>query len=128
MTTLLSSESFTVTSYVRGYHAYMDIWHPYVGETLPLEREPSNPQDSFSVAVKQNGAVVGHIPFNLAPTVSAFLRRSTNSGVVEVTGTKVNRGGGYGIEIPCKYHFHGPKDYVEKLKAICIKLKGDGLL
>lgn len=106
----------------------MDIWHPYVGETLPLEREPSNPQDSFSVAVKQNGAVVGHIPFNLAPTVSAFLRRSTNSGVVEVTGTKVNRGGGYGIEIPCKYHFHGPKDYVEKLKAICIKLKGDGLL
>jgi hypothetical protein len=25
--------------------------------------------------------------------------------MMEVTGEKVNRGGGYGLEIPCKYHF-----------------------
>ena len=36
----------------------------------------------------------------VAHTVSAFLSRSTNSRVAEVTGSKVNRGGGYGLEIP----------------------------
>ena len=70
--------SCTVTSYIRGFHAYKDVWDPFVGETLTLERELDNPRDVFSVAVKKNGAVVGHVPFNLAPTVSAFLRRSTN--------------------------------------------------
>ena len=38
--------------------------------------------------------------------VSAFLSRSTNSRVAKVTGSKVNRGGGYGLEIPCNYTFH----------------------
>ena len=59
--------------------------------------------------MKKDDSIVGHLPFNLAPTVSAFLRRSTNSGVAEVTGSKVNRGGGHGLEIPCKYTFYGPK-------------------
>ena len=38
----------------------------------------------------------------VAHTVSAFLStcRSTNSRVAEVTGSKVNRDGGYGLEIP----------------------------
>ena len=46
---------------------------------------------------------------SVAHTVSAFLSRSTNSGVAKVTGSKVNRGGGYGLKIPCKYTFHGQK-------------------
>ena len=46
-----------------------------------------------------------HVPFNLAPIISAFLKRSCNKGLVEVTGSRVNRGAGYGLEIPCKYHF-----------------------
>ena len=53
--------------------------------------------------------------------VSAFLSRSTNSRVAKVTGSKVNRGGGYGLEIPCKYTFRGPKNYIDKLKAIYSK-------
>ena len=28
-------------SYIRGYHAYQDIWNP-VGENLLLKREPDN--------------------------------------------------------------------------------------
>ena len=47
------------------------------------------------------------IPFNLAPIILAFLKRSCNKGLVEVTGNRVNRGAGYGLEIPCKYHFYG---------------------
>ena len=60
--------------------------------------------------------------------VLAFLSRSTNSGVAKVTGSKVNRGGGYGLEIPCKYTFHGPKNYIDKPKAICNKINSDRLL
>ena len=48
-------------------------------------------------------------PSVVAHIASAFLSRSTNSIVAKVTGSKVNRGGGYGLEIPCKYTFHGQK-------------------
>ena len=120
--------SLTVSSYIRGYHAYMHAWEPFIGEVLPLQREPDNPEDRFAVAVQKSGEVVGHIPFNLAPTVSAFLRRSTTTGLVEVIGSKVNRGAGYGLEIPCKYNFFGPEVYLLKLKTLFDKMRSDGLL
>ena len=50
-----------------------------MGDVLCLEREPTNCKDRFAVAVM-------HIPFNLAPTVSNFLKRSVNKRTVEVTG------------------------------------------
>ena len=93
---------------MRGFHAYQNIWNPRTGEVLALEREPDNPEDKFAVAVMKTGSVVGHVPFNLAPLLSAFLRRG---GLVEVTGAKVNRGAGYGLEIPCKYHLYGSKSF-----------------
>ena len=61
------------------------------------------------------------MPFNLAPVVSAFLRRSINKEMAEVTGNKVNRGAGHGLEIPCKYHFFGSASYIERLKTIMEK-------
>ena len=45
--------------------------------------------------------------------------------MAKVTGSKVNRGGGCGLEIPCKYTFYGPKDYIDKPKAVCSKLNSD---
>ena len=88
--------SLDVESFVRGYHAYQDIWDPQIGEVLPLVREPDNP-DKCAVAVARRGSIVGHLPFILAPPVSAFLRRGCNKGV---KGVKMNRGAGYGLEIP----------------------------
>ena len=120
--------TLAVDSYIRGYHAYKDSWDPYIGEVLPLEREPENPEDRFAVAVKKAGECVGHIPYNLAPTVSAFLRRPSNKGLMEVKGSKVNRGAGYGLEIPCTYHFFGNSLYIEKLKTILDKVRADGQL
>ena len=43
-----------------------------------------------AAAVYYENQVVGHVPYNLAPTVSAFLRRDVNKGFAEVTGDKVN--------------------------------------
>ena len=67
-------------------------------------------------------------PSVVAPTMSAFLSRSTNSRVAKVTCSKVNSGGGYGLEIPYKYIFHGPKNYIDKFKAIYSTINSDKLL
>ena len=108
-------------SFVRGYHAYQTIWDPTVGDTLRLEREPTNSKDGFAVAViDARDRVVGHVPFNIAPTISNFLKRSVNKGTVEVTGQRVNRGAGYGMEIPCKYRLYGPETYIDKLRKILL--------
>ena len=74
-----------------------------------LKRESTDDRDRNAVAVKKEADIVGHVPFNLAPFVSAFLSRDTNSGFVKVVGSKINRGAGYRLEIPCVYSFYGPK-------------------
>ena len=51
---------FEIDSYVRGYHAYMDVWSPVIGETLLVKREPSNVKDRHAVAIFKEDAVVGH--------------------------------------------------------------------
>ena len=94
-------------SYVRGYHTYMQSWSPVVGQALRLKREPANAHDVHAVAIYHESQVVGHVPYNLAPTVSAFLRRDVNKGFAEVTGDKLNRGARYGLEIPCTYRLSG---------------------
>ena len=93
MASELSSEVlqvFHINSYIRGYHAYMDLWTPMLNEELILKREPTNDRDSHAVAVKREDVIVGHVPFNLAPCISVFLRRDTNSGFAKVIGDKVN--------------------------------------
>ena len=93
----------------------MDIWTPVIGEALVVKREPTNSHDVHAVAVYNNNIIVGHVPYNIAPTLSAFLRRDVNKAFSEVTGIKVNRGAGYGLEIPCIYRLYGPKAYVDKM-------------
>ena len=114
-----SSLKREISSFVRGYHAYKDIWTPSVGDCLSLMREETNPRDKNAVAVTlPNKTVVGHVPYNLAPLLSQFLRRGFNKGMVTITGEKVNRGAGYGLEIPCIYTLYGPPSYIEKLDRV----------
>ena len=107
-----------IDSFVRGYHAYQDIWQPTVGDILPLRREPSNDKDSLAVSIIKNGNIVGHMPCNLAPLVSYFLMREVNKGLVELTGEKINRGAGMGLELPCIYRLYGPRPYLDRLEAM----------
>ena len=61
----------------------------------------TNPRDKNAVAViLPNKTVVGHVPYNLAPIFTQFLKRGFNKSIVKVTGERVNRGAGYGLEIP----------------------------
>ena len=120
---------FEIDSYVRGYHAYnMDVWSPVIGETLLVKREPSNVKDRHAVTIFKEDAVVGHVPYNIAPRFSQFLRRDVNKAFAEVTGEKVNRGAGYGLEIPCVYRLYGPKVYIDRMKELIDSLRAGGLV
>ena len=57
-----SLEVVEIQSFVRGYHAYKDIWDPVVGQMLLLKRQPDNSEDSHAVAVLNEDVIVGHVP------------------------------------------------------------------
>ena len=65
------------------------------------------------VAVVKDDHTVGHVPKNLAPHSSFFIARDFNKGLCEVAGVRVNRGGGYGLEILCVFKLYGLKQFVE---------------
>ena len=129
---------FRVKSFIRGYHVYKEDWEPELNEERELKREPQNKVDPYAVAVvrpltrppkdndlgqvpcpsaedrpntvQTNEDVVGHIPLRMASCVSKFMKRRTNKSKVVVTGKRVNRGAGYGLEIPCEYNFFGDNE------------------
>ena len=72
--------------------------------------------------------VVGHVPYNLAPIISQFLKRDINNAFAEVKSKPINRGAGFGLEISCVYYLYGPKIYIDKMKEIVDALSSDGLL
>ena len=126
--TVADLEVLEIRSYVRGYHAYMDVWTPIQGQILLVRREPTNIKDKNAVGVFLEDVIVGHVPHNLATRFSQFLQRDVNKAFAQVTGGKVNRGGGYGLEVPCVYRLYGPKAYIEKMKELADSLRKAGLL
>ena len=72
----------------------MEIWTPVMGEMLVVKIEPMNKH------VYMQWPSTGH---NLAPRMSAFFMIE-NKAFVEITGAKVNKGAGYGLEVPRIYH------------------------
>ena len=53
--------------------------------------------------------------------IRQFLAKPGTSGVVNVCGKAVNRGGRLGMEIPCEYVFTGPHNLIERLEK-CLDL------
>ena len=74
-------------------------WTLVQDEMLILKHEPSNVVDRNAVAVFREDQVVGHVPFNLAPSISLLLRRDINKAFAKLVGEQVNREAGYGLEI-----------------------------
>ena len=71
--------AFVVSSVVRGYHKYKDVWSaPIDGRELPCKREPSNPRDTSAVAVFESSPsgelTVGHVPRLISAICSIFIR------------------------------------------------------
>ena len=96
-----------------------------MGEILEMKIKPMNRHYIHAVAIYRDAEIVGHVPYNLAPRMSAFLMR-LNKAFAEITGAKVNRGAGYGLEVLCVYHLYGPNIYVDKMKALVESVLADG--
>ena len=67
--------------------------------------------------------VTCHLPKLMALWLTKFLKQRTNSGKVVVKGKRVNRGRGYGLEIPCRYTFEGDSFSIKWLKGNLAKVK-----
>ena len=48
----------------------------------------------------------GIVKFNIRVTVNGILIEINYARVI-IKGKRVNRGAGYGLEVPCEYHFEG---------------------
>ena len=114
----LPTSMVQIVSYVHSVHTYKHICEPKEGQVLPLKHEQDNTEDKFVVVVVKSGAVVGHVPKKIAPVVSQFLNRDCNKGVARITGKRINRGGGYGLEAPCKFCLYGPEPYLRRLRDV----------
>ena len=123
---MASTQSVSVLSRIRGFHVFKGLWTPYNGESLQLQPQPENPKDRNAVSVVKDSRVVGHMPM-LVNTKEGlglkrhFLAKPGTSGIVNVCGKAVNRGGGLGMEISCKYVFTGPHKLTERLEK-CLDL------
>ena len=56
---------FDVDSSVKGYHECKSIWTPKIGEILSTERESGNLEDKYTVCVKKENEIVGHLPLEI---------------------------------------------------------------
>ena len=102
MATSNLATSFSYRSFVRGYHDYLRKY--LVAAGWRNFGEPTNSHDSM--AVMKDEEAVGHSPNcrNRFPELSYFLPRGNSVVTCEVTGSKLNRGVGLGLEVPCVFH------------------------
>ncbi|CAH3121646.1 unnamed protein product [Porites lobata] len=90
-------ESKEYYSWMRGHHAYKDIFEPVTGTTLTLQREPENAKDLHAVAIVED---TGRI------------------ATAEICGKRINRGSGLGLELPVIYKIYGGRKYLDRLDEL----------
>ena len=111
--------TYEYDSFARGYNAYM-YGHLESSDRRDIKTQPrankrGGQKCSRSNAINSLGkeSVIGHIPQSISKFSSVFLMILPLTSVeVEVVSKRLNRGGGYGLEIPDKYCFlRSRKDY-----------------
>ena len=105
------------SSSVRGYHVYKTIWDAAIGEDLVCKREPSNEHDRYTVAIKKDGVIIGHLPRKISR--SLFLRRESSISCRVAGPTRYLAGLPQGgLEIPCVLRFEGDAKEIVKIKSL----------
>ena len=66
-------ETFAFVSAARGYHVYLDVFTPSIGEKLVAKREFNNTMDKQVVKVVKGDETVGHLPRKFSRIVWYFL-------------------------------------------------------
>ena len=116
-----------IKSFVKGYHAYKELWKPVINDQLTTAMEPDNVVDKYAVCVKKNDEIVGHLPLGkngrFAKTIFYFLRADCYGKCnVIITGKAVNLGDGDGMQVPCLLKISGTKTLLEILKRELCKI------
>ena len=62
-------EVLVISSAIRGFHVFKDIWKPSIGDKLTCEREFDDCFDKFAIKVVNNGETVGHLPSEFSKIV-----------------------------------------------------------
>ena len=120
---LVKLDTYASHSYVRGYHAYMNIWNPKLGNNdVEVKHEVNNKHDKFAIAIFHSKRIVVHVPKNLRKFFYQFLSLPHCTISCEVTSKRVNRGGGYDLEIPVKYTFLRPNKGIEWIEKRVTKI------
>ena len=97
------------------------MWTPTLQEQVYGEIEPHDSVDKYTVTVKKDEKVVGHLPLGengkFAKAIFYFLRAEPYGKCnITVTRKAVNLGDGDGMQVPCILHLSGQKSMVEILK------------
>ena len=80
------------------------IWEALFGECLKCVKEPTSEVDKHAITVVRINSVskdvlVGHVPKFISMIVSMLISLPGCTLKHEMTGTRVSRGAGYGLEI-----------------------------
>ena len=86
-TTRELSMQFSVDEMVRRYHAHESVWEAVFGEELGCQRERTNSEDPFAVAVMKGETIVGHVPRKISAVCTIFIQRG-GSILSRVTGSR----------------------------------------
>ena len=115
--------SYEFDSFIRVYHIYQHVWTLVEGETYSCTREPGN-EECNAVAVMYKDRVVGHIPLAISKCISLFSTLPGSFLGTKVIGKIINQGGGYGLEVPCKYCISGQEktvDWIKRKATTCLQ-------
>ena len=85
---IIITSNMIVKSFVKGCHAYKDLWKPFINEDLATALEPDN---VVVVCVKKKNVIVGHLPLGkdgrFAKMLLYFLRADRYAECkVKITG------------------------------------------
>ena len=116
------ANSFSFSSYARGYQAYMKIWNPADGAVLVCTREADNADDNYTVSIIRKSHVVGHVSLGLSKTFSNFLSLPVSTMLCIVTGKRLNRGAGLRLEILVMYQARGHERAIQWLEKTITKI------
>ena len=81
----ISVKSFELTVAVRRFHAYRDIWLPYINKTLKCLHELGNAYDVFGIKCIKGNMIVGDLPRE----ISRATKYLSDQGVI-VTATNTS--------------------------------------
>ena len=117
---IIITSDMILKSFVKGYHAYKDLWKPFINEELTTAMEPDNVVDKHAVCVKKNNVIVGHLPLDkdgrFAKMILYFLREDRYAECkVIITGKEVNLGDGERMQVPCLLKISGAKKMLQIL-------------